>query len=348
MFERDDHSCRFCGFRSKKHHEVVVDSLRPFDVSTMATVCIFCEATLFVDRVETMTNSVLVWLPGVPRPSLNALMRAIYVARISQGPIADKARAVLDKLMLRKTAVTDTLGSATPLAMAARLAQAPDEEAVQRVRHDLSDVLVLPLDRRIIREADLEFNQFPQILAYWRSKDGPFGGRTPPQWAPETFDAILDSDLSPESMTFPPNWLPPLTNEAGGSPIRKQKSTAHSGVPQGLGTTHAALAERLLADAARYYRSIASENSNLRSVMLENANLQEQVVLLLRTDPDGRTGEMTHGTAAANLLRDAAKFFRQIGAGNGNESFREQMNRNADVYEQIANLVEKSPLGRMP
>jgi intracellular multiplication protein IcmJ len=41
---------------------------------------------------------------------------------------------------------------------------------------------LFPLDRRIIREADLEFNQFPQILAYWRSKDGPFGKLQPKQW----------------------------------------------------------------------------------------------------------------------------------------------------------------------
>jgi intracellular multiplication protein IcmJ len=46
----------------------------------------------------------------------------------------------------------------------------------------LEGIRLFPLERRIIKEADLEFNQFPQILAYWRSKDGPFGGKTPPQW----------------------------------------------------------------------------------------------------------------------------------------------------------------------
>ena len=32
------------------------------------------------------------------------------------------------------------------------------------------------------RVSNLEFNQFPQILAYWRSKNGPFGGKAPTQW----------------------------------------------------------------------------------------------------------------------------------------------------------------------
>ena len=46
----------------------------------------------------------------------------------------------------------------------------------------LDGIRLFPLDRRIIKEADLEFNQFPQILAYWRSKNGPFGGRLPKDW----------------------------------------------------------------------------------------------------------------------------------------------------------------------
>ena len=33
-----------------------------------------------------------------------------------------------------------------------------------------------------LEQSDLEFNQFPQILAYWRSKDGPFGGKVPKDW----------------------------------------------------------------------------------------------------------------------------------------------------------------------
>ena len=28
----------------------------------------------------------------------------------------------------------------------------------------------------------MEFNRFPQILAYWRSKNGPFGSYQPKDW----------------------------------------------------------------------------------------------------------------------------------------------------------------------
>jgi hypothetical protein len=51
----------------------------------------------------------------------------------------------------------------------------------------------------------------------------------------------------------------------------------------------------------------------------------------------------TYAQLAAKLLRDAATFFRNVGAQN--EPLKEQMNDNASVYDQVADLVEKNPMG---
>jgi hypothetical protein len=51
----------------------------------------------------------------------------------------------------------------------------------------------------------------------------------------------------------------------------------------------------------------------------------------------------TYAQLAAKLLRDAATFFRNVGAQN--EPLKEQMNDNAAVYDQVADLLEKNPLG---
>jgi hypothetical protein len=53
----------------------------------------------------------------------------------------------------------------------------------------------------------------------------------------------------------------------------------------------------------------------------------------------------THAQLSARLLRDAAKFFRNVAAQN--EPLREQMDDNATVYEQVADLVERDPLGEI-
>jgi hypothetical protein len=51
----------------------------------------------------------------------------------------------------------------------------------------------------------------------------------------------------------------------------------------------------------------------------------------------------THAQIGSKLLRDAATFFRNV--AQQNEALREQLNDNADVYEQVATLLESDPLG---
>lgn len=53
----------------------------------------------------------------------------------------------------------------------------------------------------------------------------------------------------------------------------------------------------------------------------------------------------TYADLAARLLRDAAAFFRTI--GEQNEPLKEQMDENADVFEQVAALVEQDPTGEV-
>lgn len=53
----------------------------------------------------------------------------------------------------------------------------------------------------------------------------------------------------------------------------------------------------------------------------------------------------TYVELAARLLRDVAAFFRNVGAQN--EPLREPMNDNADVYDQVADLLEKDPTGTL-
>ena len=53
----------------------------------------------------------------------------------------------------------------------------------------------------------------------------------------------------------------------------------------------------------------------------------------------------TYSNLAAKLLRDAATFFRNVGAQN--QPLKEQMDDNASVYEQVADLLEKDPMGEL-
>lgn len=184
IFDRDDHTCRACGFRSLKYQDLhfrngINTDRRP---ENMATACIFCHQCFRLEEVSEMRSGVLIWLPEIRQAALHHIARAVYVARISQGPVADAARRSLDVLMQRRDEVRKRLGTDDPYILATTLRDYISDRAYERRVQKLDGIRLFPLDRRIIKEADLEFNQFPQILAYWRSKDGPFGGMVPRQW----------------------------------------------------------------------------------------------------------------------------------------------------------------------
>lgn len=184
VFERDKHTCLACGFHSKKYQEIhhLNSNTADHRPANLVTVCIFCHQCYNLDKVPNMRSGVMIWLPEISQSRLHHIARAVYVARISQGDMAEAARKVLDILMTRREEVKKRLGTDDPYTLSMILRDYLSEKHYYYRAQKLEGIRLLPLDRRIIREADLEFNQFPQILAYWRSKDGPFGGKAPAQW----------------------------------------------------------------------------------------------------------------------------------------------------------------------
>jgi len=53
----------------------------------------------------------------------------------------------------------------------------------------------------------------------------------------------------------------------------------------------------------------------------------------------------THVDLAAKLLKDAAIFFRNVGEQNA--GLKGQMDDNADVYDQVAELLRTDPQGEI-
>jgi len=107
--------------------------------------------------------------------------------------------------------------------------------------------------------------------------------------------------------------------------------------------THAELASKLLSDAATFFRTLAEQNDELKEQMSENATVFEQMADLIVNEPQGRLEDTSHSELAGRLLVDAAGFFRSL--ADQNEPIKEQMEENANVYEQLGKLVADDPLG---
>lgn len=184
VLARDDHTCRCCGFRALRYQEILVLDRDPKNTTlgNLATTCQFCHQCADLEQVVAMKSGFLIWLPEIDQAMLSHMARALYVARVSQGPMADSARRLLDIVMTRREDVKRRLGTDDPFVLATVMRDFLNSKAYAGRDGKLKGVRLFPLDRRMVREGDLEFNQFPQILAYWRSKDGPFGGKLPTQW----------------------------------------------------------------------------------------------------------------------------------------------------------------------
>lgn len=184
ILERDNYECACCGFKSTKYQKIHFVNGNPEDHSpeNLETTCIYCYQCFHLDAVAEMKSGVLIWLPEISQAHLHHMMRAIYVARISQGDMSDMAKKLLELLMARREEAKNRIGTDDPLILSGVLKDFLEDRHYENRNKKLDGIRLLPLDRRIVKEGGLEFNQFPQILAFWRSKDGPFGGKMPRSW----------------------------------------------------------------------------------------------------------------------------------------------------------------------
>jgi intracellular multiplication protein IcmJ len=330
VWQRDDHTCRYCGFRSLRYQEVLVGGGNARDPDQMGTVCLFCHQCLHLDEVAAMRSGVLVWLPEVPQADLHWMVRELYMALLTHRA-GERARRVLDALMTRREPARQRLGTDDPAQLARRLRGAGEtvDPAV------LAGLRLLPLDRRIVRADELEFNQFPQVLAYWRSPAGPMsagaGARADFQWLWR-----LEALLLPDAVAA----VAAADGEATGQPE-----------PAAQSASHAALAAKLLGDAATFFRNVGEQNPALTQQMSANAGVYDQVAELLRRDPvgelelPGENGRQTVAAVGARLLEDSATFFDSVGAQNA--PLAEQMSENARVFRELAALLRADPLGAL-
>lgn len=173
IFSRDFDTCQFCGFRSKKYQNIIAENGFDWVPQNLFTVCVSCSSCLMLEMVDTWESGVLIWLPELSQATLNRVIPTVHVLRIRSDATADKARQAVERLNGRRQLASNLLGSDKPSFLARMIGDCETTEEWYELRKKIDGIRLLPRDRRIIREADLEFNQYPQIQAYWRSKNGP-------------------------------------------------------------------------------------------------------------------------------------------------------------------------------
>lgn len=155
--------------------------------SEVVTACIFCEQCFSLETVGPMASGTLIWLPEISQATLHHMMRAVYASRaqidIAPENIKNCADRTFEVLFNRRGEAKRRIGTDDPMVLAAALLENVDEATYHKRQEKLDGVRLMPLDKRMIPSpTGKENDQFPRIIEYWVSDEGPLGKMPPDSW----------------------------------------------------------------------------------------------------------------------------------------------------------------------
>lgn len=114
ILQRDQYTCRYCGFMTKEFQEVVnIDqnykNNRP---QNMATACGFCAQCFFIDSVgvDSHTGGNIIYLPEISQAALNNFCRVLYCSLDKDSIYKGKLQSVFMSLKDRSNDVVTCFG----------------------------------------------------------------------------------------------------------------------------------------------------------------------------------------------------------------------------------------------
>lgn len=201
---RDDFTCQCCGFYpfNEKSSDFKSEAIKKADAKyqqvlfldgdernvsdqNCLTTCSFCHQCFDLSQVQDFQSGMLIWLPEIGQAALHHIMRALYIARVTQGPLAAAGKSLTDQFYQRADEAKKRLGSSDPSALAMVMQDFLSHKQYEKAAGQLNGIRLLPLDRRMVVDdanPDIKYNEFAKMLSYWRSKNGPFGSFQPTEW----------------------------------------------------------------------------------------------------------------------------------------------------------------------
>lgn len=194
--DRDNHTCRFCGFRALKWQEVhhANDDHADNRMENLVTACTFCHLCQHIGLAGKNGEAVLVWLPQISQADLHHIVRTAMVAQraydLARNDMksgqdrtrllresADVAKAALAALRGRESEAERRLGTSDPLEIGNAMLLLPDD-AYARRGDALSGIRLLPLGKRTVNTEDIMLKQVDS----WLEAGGPYLSLKPNTW----------------------------------------------------------------------------------------------------------------------------------------------------------------------
>lgn len=117
VFQRDQYTCRFCGFQARLYTDVVnLDgNYANNKLDNLVTACCFCSQCYFIESVGVggYGGGSLIYLPEIPQAELNSLCHVLFCAITNDTGYKNSAQTIYRSLKFRSQAVEDKFGEGT-------------------------------------------------------------------------------------------------------------------------------------------------------------------------------------------------------------------------------------------
>ncbi len=160
IFERDRHSCQFCGFQAQEYQEVINldQNYRHNTLSNMVTACCFCSQCFFIENIGTgdYGGGKLIYLPEMSQSELNSFCHVIFCAMTNGTNYRDTAQSVYRSLKFRVQPIEDKFGVGTsnPNVFSQPLLEYEGDKKSEVVDKTLEKCRLLPSYARFKKQLD--------------------------------------------------------------------------------------------------------------------------------------------------------------------------------------------------
>ncbi len=159
ILQRDNYTCRFCGFYAKEFQEVVnIDqNYKNNTLDNMATACCFCTQCFFLDAVgfDGSSGGVMIHLPEISQADLNNFCRVLFCSMDKESAYKGKLQSVYMSFKDRTKEIVNCYGpdSSDPRVFGQGLLDASLTK--EQMQHDvLKHIRLLPSKRAFTTQID--------------------------------------------------------------------------------------------------------------------------------------------------------------------------------------------------
>lgn len=158
VFERDRHTCGFCGFQARQYQEVVnLDgNYRNNKLSNLITTCCFCAQCFFLETVgkDDYGGGALIYLPEISQSDLNGFCHVLFCAITNATTYRVDAQSIYRGLKLRSQIVDKQLGEgmSDPALFGRMLIDIPDKDKAKIWQEVLPPLRLLPSHTKFVKQ----------------------------------------------------------------------------------------------------------------------------------------------------------------------------------------------------